>query len=162
MWNSLPIILNRASPSMTSPQGCKTCLLGRDFHTLIRNVSFPSSTDVGSHNPPHHAWGRSVLASIRPVSGSDTICNSPSPLIEDIVLFRLSLQGRCVNGDSEPPKRVDCKIPHQLERGTKHSLRVWKPLPNIRVIKLWGESLKRTISPSGGLVLLQTLSLQHE
>ena len=27
----------------------KTCLLGRDFHTLIKNVSF-SPTDVGSHN----------------------------------------------------------------------------------------------------------------
>ena len=30
----------------------KTCLLGRDFHTFINNVSFPSPTDVRSHNPP--------------------------------------------------------------------------------------------------------------
>ena len=30
----------------------KTRLLGRGFHTLIKNVLFPSSTDVGSHNPP--------------------------------------------------------------------------------------------------------------
>ena len=29
----------------------KTCLLGRGFHTLIKNVSFSSPTDVGSHNP---------------------------------------------------------------------------------------------------------------
>ena len=32
--------------------GFKTCLLGRGFHTLIRNISFPSPTNVGSHNPP--------------------------------------------------------------------------------------------------------------
>ena len=30
----------------------KTCLLRRDFHTLIKNVSFSSPTNVGSHNPP--------------------------------------------------------------------------------------------------------------
>ena len=34
------------------PQGFKMCLLGRVFHTLIKNVLFPSPTDVGSHNPP--------------------------------------------------------------------------------------------------------------
>ena len=33
------------------PHSFKTRLLGRGFHTLIRNVSFPSPTDVGSHNP---------------------------------------------------------------------------------------------------------------
>ena len=30
----------------------KTRLLGRGFHVFIRNASFPSSTEVGSHNPP--------------------------------------------------------------------------------------------------------------
>ena len=30
----------------------KMRLLGRGFHTLIKNVSFSSPTDVGSHNPP--------------------------------------------------------------------------------------------------------------
>ena len=35
-----------------SPQGFKTRLLGRRFHTLIKNVSFPFPTNVGSHNPP--------------------------------------------------------------------------------------------------------------
>ena len=30
----------------------KTHLLGRGFHTLIKNDSFSSVTDVGSHNPP--------------------------------------------------------------------------------------------------------------
>ena len=30
----------------------KTCLLGRGFHTLIKNASFFSPTEVGSHNPP--------------------------------------------------------------------------------------------------------------
>ena len=29
----------------------KTCLLGRGFHTLIKNASFSSPIDVGSHNP---------------------------------------------------------------------------------------------------------------
>ena len=33
------------------PQGFKTCLR-RGFHTLINNASFPSPTDVASHNPP--------------------------------------------------------------------------------------------------------------
>ena len=32
------------------PHGFKTRLLGRGFHTLIRNDSFTSPTDVGSHN----------------------------------------------------------------------------------------------------------------
>ena len=27
----------------------KTCILGRGFHTLIRNALFPSPIDVGSH-----------------------------------------------------------------------------------------------------------------
>ena len=26
--------------------------LGRGFHTLIKNISFSSPTDVGFHNPP--------------------------------------------------------------------------------------------------------------
>ena len=30
----------------------KTRLLGKSFHTLIRNASFPSITNVESHNPP--------------------------------------------------------------------------------------------------------------
>ena len=30
----------------------KTCLLDEGFHTLIKNVSFTSPTDVRSHNPP--------------------------------------------------------------------------------------------------------------
>ena len=39
-------------PFRYSPQGFKTRLLGRGFHTLINNASFSSPTDVGSHNPP--------------------------------------------------------------------------------------------------------------
>ena len=109
----------------------KTHLLGRGFHTLIKNVSFSSPTDVGSHNPP--SFRASVLASTRPilqsmwdspihplqdlvsllahyllstplqgstsslahcpVSGSYTICNSPSPPLADIVLFWFFLSG---------------------------------------------------------------------
>ena len=50
-------ICNNPSPPLfslnfsfrASPQGFKTRLLGRGFHTLIKNVLFSSSTDVGSH-----------------------------------------------------------------------------------------------------------------
>ena len=60
-------------------------LLGRGFHTLIRDASFSSSTDVGSHNPP--LLGLASSLAHRSVSGSDPICNSPSPLLVDIVHF---------------------------------------------------------------------------
>ena len=36
-------------PFWVSPQGFKTRILGRSFHPLISNVSFPSPIDVGSH-----------------------------------------------------------------------------------------------------------------
>ena len=42
------------------PQGFKTRLLGGGFHTLIKNISFSSLANVGSHNPPPS--GSSVLA----------------------------------------------------------------------------------------------------
>ena len=42
----------------------KTRLLGRVFHTLIKNASFFFSTDVGSYNPP--PLGSSVLADTPP------------------------------------------------------------------------------------------------
>ena len=35
-----------------SPQGFKTCLLGKGFHTFINDVLFSSPTNVGHHNPP--------------------------------------------------------------------------------------------------------------
>ena len=90
-------------------------LLWRGFHTLIKNASFSSPTDVGSHNlplfdaqrprwhsfpspinvgPPIHALSNPAsLMAHRSVSGSDTICNNPSPPLGDIVLFGLSLSG---------------------------------------------------------------------
>ena len=61
-------ICNSQSPPLAdivlcglSPQGFKTCLIGRGFHTLIRNASFSSPTNMGSHNPPplgaqHLCW----------------------------------------------------------------------------------------------------------
>ena len=33
-----------------------------------------------------------------------------------------SITERCASEDAGPSKRVDCKIPHRLERGTKHTL----------------------------------------
>ena len=106
-------------------------MLGRGFHTLIKNDSFSSPFVVGSHNPhPFGAqcprWhsfpspidvglpnpppsGPSVLAGTlscvypfrgsasslihRLMSGSDTICNRPSPPLADIVFFELFLSG---------------------------------------------------------------------
>ena len=35
------------------PKVFKTRLLGRGFHTLIKNVSFSPPTNMGSYNPPH-------------------------------------------------------------------------------------------------------------
>ena len=97
----------------------KTCLLARarGCHALINGISFSFSTDVGSHSPP--SWKPNFLARARsssgssiltntsphiyslqcsttslahlPVSDSNTICNSLSPPLVDVVLFRLSL-----------------------------------------------------------------------
>ena len=50
--------------------------VGRGFHTLIRNVSFPSPTDMGSHNPP--SLGSASLLAYCPVFDSNIICNSPT------------------------------------------------------------------------------------
>ena len=67
--------------------GSKTCLLRRGFHTLIRNVSFPSPTYVRSNNSPLGSLASSLTQ--RPLFGSDTICNSPSPPLIDMVSFDL-------------------------------------------------------------------------
>ena len=40
-------------------------MLGRGFHTFIKNVSFSSPTDMGSHNPPLPRSGPSILADTR-------------------------------------------------------------------------------------------------
>ena len=55
-----------------------------NFHTLVRNVSFPSLTNTRSHNLP--LLGSSVLVSTR-VSASNTIYNSLSPSLVDIFCF---------------------------------------------------------------------------
>ena len=57
----------------------------KGFHTLIKNASFLSPTDVRSHNSP--PWRLSFSLAHCLVSGFDTICNSPSPSIVDIVRF---------------------------------------------------------------------------
>ena len=66
--------------------------------------SFPSSIDVEPHNPPPSGstsflahrlistpLDSAFLLAHHPVSGSGTICNSPSPLLTNIVLVGLSL-----------------------------------------------------------------------
>ena len=81
----------------------------RGFNTLIKikNASFPSPIDVGSHNPlPFGAqcprWhtamstpfrGLTSSLAYRSVSDSDTIYNSSSQLLTNIFLFGLSLLG---------------------------------------------------------------------
>ena len=42
---------------------------------------------------------------------------------------------RCANEDTGPPRRVDCEIPHWLERNETFLIKVWKSLPNKRVLK---------------------------
>ena len=58
---------------------------GRGFHTLTRNVSFPSPTDVRSHNSipfeaQHPSWHTAQCM-------THTIRNSPNPPLVDIVRF---------------------------------------------------------------------------
>ena len=60
-------------------------LLGRGFHTLIRNALFSSPTEVGSNNHPSW-WPASSLRHCS-MSSSDTICNDPSPRLVDTVCF---------------------------------------------------------------------------
>ena len=75
----------------------------------------------------------------------------------DLGCYKWYRSRRCANEDVGPPRGVDCEIPHRLvgESNEAFFIRVWKPLPSRRVLKLRGKSLKRTISASGGLGLLQ-------
>ena len=41
---------------------------------------------------------------------------------EDVEHRRLVDIGRCASEDARPRRGMDCKIPHRLERGMKHSL----------------------------------------
>ena len=86
LLSAFDTICNTSSSSLTiycplwpityrrKPYSFKTCLLGRSFHTLLRNVSFPSPTDVGSHNPP--PWGPASSLTHCPLFASNTICNT--------------------------------------------------------------------------------------
>ena len=46
------IVLFGLSPFELHLKVVKMCMLGRGFHTFIKNVSFSSPADVGSDNPP--------------------------------------------------------------------------------------------------------------
>ena len=85
-------ICNRPNPPLTyivrfgpRPHSFKTCLLGRSFHTLIKNALFSSPTNVGSHNPP--PLGPASSLEHRPMSGSETICNRLSPPLANNLRF---------------------------------------------------------------------------
>ena len=45
----IPFVTTQVYQQILSSQGFKTRLLVRGFHTHIKNVSFPSPTNVGSH-----------------------------------------------------------------------------------------------------------------
>ena len=53
--------------------------LGGSLHTLLKNVSFPSPTDMGSHNPPP-LGPTSSLGLIPPSNRCDLIIQLPSRL----------------------------------------------------------------------------------
>ena len=53
-------------------------------------------------------------------SSKKTICASGG--FELLQMVSEPDTGWCANEDAGPPKGVDCEIPHQLERGMKHSL----------------------------------------
>ena len=91
-------ICNRPSPPLTDivhfdplhtavTHNFKTCVLKRGFHTLINNVMFTSPIDTRSHNPL--PWRPAFLLTHHSVSGSDTICNSQSLSLVDIIRFGL-------------------------------------------------------------------------
>ena len=67
--------------------------------------------------------------------------------------------GWCANEDAGPSRGVDCEIPHQLERRTKHSLYgcgnffLLTCFKTVRLMMIRNEP-KRTISASGELGLL--------
>jgi len=64
----------------------KRPLLGRGFHTLLRNISFSFPTNVRSHNLIPLGDPTSSLSHYS-VSSSNTICNNPSPPLTYIVRF---------------------------------------------------------------------------
>ena len=84
----------------------KTRLLGRGFHALIKNVSFYSPTNVGSHNPPssraQHSRRHLFPSPINMGPPNPPPIQSPTSLL----VHRLR----------------DCENPHLFERGTKHFL----------------------------------------
>ena len=109
--------------------------LGRRFHTLIKNVSFPylipSPTD---HNPPPFGaqrprwytascpplWSSASSLAYFPVSDSDTICNTEPRrrwIVRSHTLEKGLEKGASASEDTMPWRGVDCEIPYQLERG---------------------------------------------
>ena len=73
---------------------------------VLASTRSPSPIDVGHPNPPpsgpsvlagtpshiHPFWGSASSLAHHPVSSFDTICNSSSPPLANIVLFGLSLK----------------------------------------------------------------------
>ena len=81
---------SQSTPLRASPQGFYNTYVGRGFHTLIKGVSF--SPQPIWDLTIHPLSGPTSTLTHRPVSSSDTICNSLISLPADIVLFRLPLK----------------------------------------------------------------------
>ena len=75
------------------------CLLGRGFHVFIKNVSFFSSTDVGSRNPPPS--GPNILA----LSNHDVGSHNPPPRDLHALVKNVSFPSPIDVGSHNPPPR---------------------------------------------------------
>ena len=77
------------------------CRISQSTPLEARNVSFPSPTDVGSHNPP--PWRPASSLTYYLLSGSDTICNSPNPPASSLTYYLLSGSDTICNSPNPPP-----------------------------------------------------------
>ena len=50
--------------------------------------------------------------------------------------------GRCASEDTRPSRKIDCEIPHRLERGTKHSYKDVETAPKQMCFKTLSRSPK--------------------
>ena len=127
---------------MSSSQSFKTCMLGRGFHTLIRNVSFPSPTDVGSHNPP--PLGASVFAGTSPIFGF-SLSGFPSRFKTCLLergfhaLVRNVLFRSHVGSHNPPPWGPTSSLAHHLVSDSNTNCN--SPNPRLADIVLFGFSL---------------------
>jgi len=84
------LLPNRCGISQSTPLRVPASLLA--LVIFSNRCGTPQSTSSGTPSHVHPLWGSTSSLAHHPVSGSDTICNSSSPPLADIVLFGLSLK----------------------------------------------------------------------